>query len=170
MSPARASCSLAGSRERRHDVDAARGQALRSPPGPALFHWTIEFGGEPQDVTVTTTGEATPDGFVLMNAEFVEHERFRSGMLVLLDHTDLAVRGLTARDVQTIAKDFARYASALSSTVVALVTPNPVQFGLARMSTTLAEPLTTTIGVFYTRVEALGWLQEVKDARSPVSS
>ena len=101
-----------------------------------------------------------------MNAEFVEDGRFRRGMLVLLDHTDLGVGDLNASDVRAIADDFGRHAPELESTVVAIVAPRPTQFGLARMSTLIAEPTSSNVRVFYTRAEALDWLRQVRDGRA----
>ena len=130
------------------------------------MRFTIEFGGVPQDVTVTTEGTATPDGFAQMNAELVEDERFRPGMLVLLDHTSLGVNELSSEDVRSIAKDFLRHDAAFGSTVVALVAPEPVQFGLARMATALADPMTPIIRIFETRQAAMEWLGKMREAES----
>ena len=130
------------------------------------MRWAIEFGGDPQDVTVTTSGKATREGFARMNAELVEDERFGPGMLVLLDHTQLVVDELSSEDVRAIARDFVRHDDALRSAIVALVAPKPVQFGLARMSTMLAEPPTPSIHVFHTRADALERLRDVREGRS----
>jgi len=134
------------------------------------MRWTIEFGGDPQDVTVTTSGEATPEGFARMNAEVVGDRRFRPGMVVLLDHTDLVVDELSSQDVSAIANDFVRHDAELGSSVVALVAPEPVQFGLARMSILLAEPATPAIRAFYTRAEALEWLRQMREDRSAATT
>jgi hypothetical protein len=127
------------------------------------MRWTIDFGGYPQDVTVATSGKATREGFAGMNAELVDDERFGPGMLVLLDHTHLVVDELSSQDVQSISDDFVRHDDELPSAVAALVAPTPVQFGLAHMSTMLAEPTTPSIRVFYTQTEALEWLRDVRE-------
>jgi hypothetical protein len=129
------------------------------------MQWSIAFGGDPQDVTVTTSGEATVDGFAGMNAGLAADARFRPEMLVLVDHTDLVVNELSSADVRTISDDFVRHAAELHSAVVALITPKPLQFGLARMSTTVAEPVPPEIGVFSTRAQALDWLRHVREER-----
>ena len=124
--------------------------------------WSIDFGGDPQDVTVTTSGAATPQGFARMNAELVEDEQFRAGMLVLVDHTDLVVNDLTSGGVRWISDDFSRRGD-LRSMVVAIVAPRPLQFGISRMSTAMADA-TETVRVFYTRDEAMDWLRHARDA------
>jgi hypothetical protein len=126
------------------------------------MRWTIDFGGYPQDVTVTTSGEATREGFAGMNAELADDERFGPEMLVLLDHTHLVVDELSSQDVRSISDDFVEHDDELRSAVAALVAPKPLQFGLARMSTILAEPANPRIRVFYTRTEALEWLRDVR--------
>jgi hypothetical protein len=130
------------------------------------MRWAIEFGGDPHDAALTTCGEATPEGFARMNAEFVEDERFRAGMLVLLDHTKLDVGELSSEDVHAIANDFARHRAQLQCVTIALVAPEPVQFGLARMSVALAEPATPRIRVFTARAAALDWLRQIRHGRA----
>ena len=129
------------------------------------MRWTIDYGSYPQDVTVTTSGEATREGFARMNTELVDDERFGPEMLVLLDHTNLVVDELSPQEARSIADDFVRHDDHRRSAVGALVAPKPVQFGLARMTTTLAEPTTPSLRVFHTRAEALEWLREVREGR-----
>jgi hypothetical protein len=51
--------------------------------------WRIEFGGNPQDVTITTDGIASCHRFSAMSLELVEDPRWRLGMTVLIDHSSL---------------------------------------------------------------------------------
>lgn len=54
------------------------------------MEWTIEFGGpDAPDVTVTLAGTATLAGFAAYSRELISDPRFRSGMRVLIDGSDL---------------------------------------------------------------------------------
>ena len=47
--------------------------------------FTIEFGGDPQDVTIALSGVATPEDFRHFNEARLSDERFRKGLVILLD-------------------------------------------------------------------------------------
>jgi hypothetical protein len=47
--------------------------------------FTIEFGGRPQDMTITTSGTADVAGFSRMNSALTSDPRFRSGMAILVE-------------------------------------------------------------------------------------
>ena len=44
------------------------------------MEFTIEFGGDPQDVTITLSGVATPGSFRRFNEARLSDERFRKGL------------------------------------------------------------------------------------------
>ena len=58
---------------------------------------SIEFGGNPVDVIVTTSGDASPAGFRRMIEDLVTDPRYRPPMRVLVDHTALDTASLTSR-------------------------------------------------------------------------
>jgi hypothetical protein len=53
------------------------------------MEFTIEFGGDPQDVTITLAGVATPESFRRFNEARLSDERFRKGLVILLDASSL---------------------------------------------------------------------------------
>ena len=64
--------------------------------------FVIEYGGEPQDVTVTVSGIADVAGLGRVNAELRTDPRFRSGLALLYDLTELDVSHLSDRDLERI--------------------------------------------------------------------
>jgi len=48
---------------------------------------------------VTTSGDAERDGFVRINEELLAHPRFRPGLTLLVDHTDLSLAPLSHADL-----------------------------------------------------------------------
>lgn len=49
----------------------------------------MEWGGSPQDVTIRAFGEASFSNAEAFAREFLEDERYRPGLKVLVDYTEL---------------------------------------------------------------------------------
>jgi hypothetical protein len=124
----------------------------------------IEFGGEPQDVTVTTSGEADRAGFAAFNNALVTHPAFRPGMAVLIDHSDLDASLLTGADILAIADHLKRLEHRLGDGPMALVAPDAFAFGLARVSVRQAQFERLEPQTFASREEALDWLRARKSS------
>jgi hypothetical protein len=122
--------------------------------------YTIEFGGAPQDVTITTSGPASADGLIGFVTALVSSPRYRPGMSILVDHMALDARTLTAADVQALADAVVRLDEQIGLSRAAIVVPNPLTFGFARMYEHQAEAAQVRSRVFYSRSEALDWLRE----------
>jgi hypothetical protein len=123
----------------------------------------IEFGGDPQDVTISTSGDADVAGFRRMNSDLIADSRFRRGMKILVDHTDLDTSALPASDVRAIADSVAQLEEGFEGSFIAIVAPRALTFGLARMSVLMADLPSTRIGTFGVRENAVDWLR----AQSP---
>jgi hypothetical protein len=121
--------------------------------------WTIEFRGDPQDVTITTSGPATLESFLEMNAALLSDPRFRAGMLILVDHSDLDVTPLLQDEVASIGYNIARRGEHFAGTVAAIVCGTREAFGLLRIAQAHAAPSPLRSEVFYDRDEALRWLR-----------
>ncbi len=129
------------------------------------MNWTIEFGGSPHDVVVTTHGVATRDGFVGFNTDLVSDPRWRPGMAVLLDHSDLDTSQLTGDDVEDIVEFLsAKLAARLGPVTTAIVSPDPYGRGLADVSVQmlLSPHPTMRIRSFASRELACDWLRTQK--------
>jgi hypothetical protein len=132
--------------------------------------YTIVFGGEPQDVTITTSGWADREVFLRFNKELVADERFEPGMAILVDHTDLDATALTSYDVEAIGNSVKRISDRLGESLIAVVGEDWVTFGLARESLALAGPIPSRFGIFHTREEAIEWLRAQKAAESEAAT
>jgi hypothetical protein len=71
----------------------------------------------------------------------------------------LDVSTLSAADVRALAETVVRLDEQLGTSRVAIVVPNPVTFGYARMYELLAEPARVQSRVFYSRSDAIAWLK-----------
>jgi hypothetical protein len=129
----------------------------------AAVKYTIEFGGAPQDVTITTSGSGTGKGLVDFVRDLVSSPRFRPGMLILVDHLSLDPTPITAADVRAQAEAVILLNERIGPSKVAIVVPTPLAFGFARMYELHAEPAEVTSKVFYSRSEALEWLESERE-------
>ena len=125
----------------------------------------IEFGGAPQDVTIRTSGPATAAGLIAFVTELVADPRFRPGMAVLVDHSDLDARPLTGADIRAMADVVIKLDDRIGTSRVAILVPNPLTFGYARMYELHAAETQLHSRVFYSRDDALKWL-----AKPPVAT
>jgi hypothetical protein len=121
--------------------------------------YRIEFGGEPQDVTVTTSGQADLTTFERMNEELTADGRFHPGMKILVDHSDLDVSPLMDDEIRGIADSVTRAGELFRDASIAIVAPKTVTFGVARQSVSLATVAGLRVGVFGVRANALEWLR-----------
>lgn len=121
--------------------------------------YRIDFAGEDADVVVTTSGRAEPAGFKRFLTELVADERFRSGASLLNDHSALDFRGLTPSDIRDVSSFVSRLDEEHGFGPLAVVVPNRLAFGFARMAQTL---LKTDLRsrIFYSREDAVEWLRE----------
>jgi hypothetical protein len=126
--------------------------------------YEIRFGGDPQDVTLTTSGVATAKDFRRMNEELVAHPAFQPSVRILVDHSELDARMLTAQDVQAIADNVSHLNDRLGSSHVAIVAPRAVTYVLTRMSELMADAPALTVATFADRPSAVAWLHEQRPA------
>jgi hypothetical protein len=121
--------------------------------------YTIEFGGAPQDVTITTSGSASVDGMIGYIANLVASPRYTPGMSILVDHRSLDARPLTAADIKAFALAVVKRDEQIGPSRIAIVVANPLMFGFARMYELHAEESQVRSKVFYSHSDALSWLE-----------
>jgi hypothetical protein len=121
--------------------------------------FTIEFGGEPQDVTITTSGVADLAGSERLYAELVSDPRHRRGLLVLADHSDLDTSGLTDVDIERIAAAVSTTEWAAPPRAVAIVVSTARALEHARLGIAHMGGSRSNRRVFPSREQALAWLQ-----------
>jgi len=122
--------------------------------------FTIEFGGEPQDVTITTSGVADVGGSARLYAELVSDPRHRRGLLVLADHSALDTSELTDLDIERIAAAVSTTEWAAPPRAVAIVISTARALDHARLAIAHMGGSRSNRGVFSSRTQAVAWLQE----------
>jgi hypothetical protein len=124
------------------------------------LEYTIEFGGDPERVTITTSGRADRETIDRFMEEVAADPRFRPGMPVLGDHRALDVTSLSSDDVKALGASASKLAEDVTASVFAVVVPDALAFGLTRMAEAHINPQ-LRIGIFYSLDEALAWLEKV---------
>lgn len=129
--------------------------------------YTIQFGGAPQDVTITTSGPGSGKGLVDFVRDLVSNPLFRPGLLILVDHLSLDPTPINAADVRAQAETVLLLDERIGPSKVAIVVPTPLAFGFARMYELYTERAQVTSKVFYSRSEALKWLESQRPSPDP---
>lgn len=131
------------------------------------MRWTIEFGGAPQDVTVTTSGVASRQGFFEKIDEVTSDPRWRAGMALFVDHTRLDTSLLSGCDIEAVADHLHGLDGRLGEAIVAIAAPDAYTAGLAAVLAKYAAPVRCVVLTFGSREDALAWLREQRSRRSP---
>jgi hypothetical protein len=122
------------------------------------MRWEIEFGGGPEDVLVTSHGEASVEGLHAATSEITAHPRFRPGLWVIFDETDLDYSGMSAADLRRRADLIPSYLAGAGDVRVAVVSPGSVGHGIHRQLEAYAGGFPFDIAVVSTVDEARAWL------------
>jgi hypothetical protein len=125
---------------------------------PPAVEYRIEFsdGGH---VTIETSGRADLATFIRYHIELVEDARFRPGMAILVDLSELDTRQLSGEDVRAVANDAVSRGDRIGPAAIAVVGSETATFGLARMWQAFIEGAPFRSKVFHTRDEATDWLR-----------
>ena len=122
--------------------------------------FTIEFGGDTQDVTVTFSGVADLPGFRRYNEEFTSDPRFRAGMMILVDASGLDTSQLSSEELQAASEPISERDWNHPPRAVAIVAPDPRTFDDFVYARAHQGGSRSRRRVFRSREAALGWLNE----------
>ena len=122
--------------------------------------FTIEFAGDPQDVTITASGAADPADFKLMNERLLTDPRFRAGLAYLVDLSGLDVAELPQVDVEEIAERGSVTTWQYPPRAVAVFTTNPETFAQAQVAVAHMGGRKSGHRAFASRDDAVAWLRE----------
>jgi hypothetical protein len=122
--------------------------------------FSIEFGGYPQDITVTLTGVATPVDFHRYNEALSADPRFRTGMTILVDASALDASQLAEEELRAAASPLAERDWLHPPLAIAVVAPDPETFSALRLGQAHLGGSGARRRTFTTIDEALAWLSE----------
>lgn len=125
------------------------------------MQFSIEFGGDPQDVTITATGPADPAAFVRMNETLESDPRFKAGLTYLIDFSGLEAAHLPPSDVEQIAARGTESAWHHPPRAVAVLAPDPRTFNQTQLAIAHMGGRKSGHRAFADLDEALDWLRDL---------
>jgi hypothetical protein len=131
--------------------------------------FTIEFGGDPQDVTIALSGVATPEDFRHFNEARLSDERFRKGLVILLDASYLDTSQMSESMFQKAVEPMLERELNDPPLALAIVAPDARTFKDAVLTRAHLGGRSSHRAVFVSRKEALFWLNLQRRADSTAS-
>jgi hypothetical protein len=126
--------------------------------------FSFEFGGDPQDVTVTLWGDASAHGLRRMNEELLADGRYVPGLAILVDLTGLDTGRMDDEGLRTATVAIAERDWHTPPLAIALVAPDERTFADARRYSAYLGGSASGRAIFSTREDAIAWLRERRAA------
>ena len=120
--------------------------------------YAFEFGGFPQDVTVTASGEARVSEFRHLFEELFDEPSFRAGMRVLLDLCEVDMSAIPLMEASKIGLSLAEFEDRCEGCAIAVVSRDPLTSVLTRAAEFRETVQQVDIWFAVTREEAREWL------------
>ena len=133
------------------------------------MEFTIEFGGDPQDVTITLSGVATPGSFRRFNEARLSDERFRKGLVILLDASSLDTSQMSEVMFQEAVEPMLEREVNHPPLALAILAPDARTFKDAVLTRAHLGGVSSHRGVFASREHAVSWLSQQRRAAGPPS-
>ena len=124
------------------------------------MEFAFEFGGAPQDLTITASGVADVKGYLRMYDELVADPRFRAGMLILVEQSGLDLSHCSDDEIEQIADSLAERDWKFPPRAVAIVAATPESAEGARLGIVFLGGSQSRRRLFESREQALTWLGE----------
>jgi hypothetical protein len=130
--------------------------------------YDILWDGDPEDVLVTTSGDASVDDLHSWVREAMADPRFRHNLKVLIDHTNMRWWALSTDEIERRAGLIRADAERVGQQRVAFVVGSPVDYGVTRMLRSMIAPASLIeLEIFDTAEAARDWLRKTDNARVP---
>lgn len=129
--------------------------------GLTRVDFEISFIDDAQIAMVKTSGHATPEGFDAFVEAMTSDPRWRTGMNILGDHSNLDMSGLSSQDIENLVSSRLLRARLVGTGRLAIVAGTSLTFGFGRMAEAYAEDvLPFRMRIFKKTDDALAWLRE----------
>jgi hypothetical protein len=125
--------------------------------------FSFTFGGEPQDLTITLTGRADTRSFKRLNDELTGDPRFRAGLAILVDTSELDVSGLTPDAIEVITEPVVERDWSALPLAAAIVAPTEATSATAALYRAFLGGSRSRRRIFASHAEAKAWLREQRE-------
>lgn len=128
------------------------------------MEYSFEFGGDPQDLTITMSGRTTPQDLRRMNTELIADPRYRTGLAIFVDLSRLEASGFDEDGFRFATGPIAERDWQHPPLAIAILAPDPETFDAARLYSAYLGGSASGRAIFRERDEAIAWL---RDRRRP---
>jgi hypothetical protein len=123
---------------------------------------SFTWGGDPEDVLLAVSGEASAAEFIAITDELVSDPRYRPGASMIFDYRELDLSSMSAGVLKGLAAGIAERREQVGPARIATVFSRNVDYGVYRMFAAFSETQTlVTGGQFWSLEEARAWLREL---------
>lgn len=122
------------------------------------MNYSLEFGGDPQDLTMTLTGDLDTRGIRALVEELLTHPEFRAGMLILVDLSDLDTSSMSVEEYETLIDVIATRDDLIPARATAIVAPAGRTYDDAMQHRAYVGGSKSGREVFEDRADATAWL------------
>ena len=126
------------------------------------MEFEISFVKEKSYFIIKTSGDTTPDDVEASLKQVFNSPYWSNGTHILYDNRLENLHNLSSDDVQKISLKFTQFNDKLENSKIALVMPNDIAFGLARMWEIYTENTASfRTNVFRSMDDAIKWIEEI---------
>lgn len=123
------------------------------------FEFTFQDGDGPADVEMALRGLPTAEGFRLMNQRLTSEPRFRAGLRMLVDLSELDASGLSSEELQRLSEGVVERDFDYAPSAVAIIAPDEQTFSAVRAYRAHVGGSKSNRHLFGSRAEAIAWLE-----------
>jgi hypothetical protein len=128
--------------------------------------WEITFSSDPEILTIRAWGPATIEGVRAYFQEAVSRPEWKPGISCLLDFRELDLAKLSSEQLEALVAFFDKNKEGVGAAFIAIAVTRSVEYGVARMWTSLSETVGMHQRVFYALDEGRAWLASVSRVSS----
>src|SRR3954453_16095156 len=127
------------------------------------MHWSVQWGGDPEDVRGTTSGVASVEDLDAMMREVIADPQWREGMKIMLDHTQTDWSGFGVGDLDRRAPLGEEISARIGRQQIAFVVTGLLNQEIGKMLGARLSDIGFVAKAFVSLAEARDWLREEPD-------
>jgi hypothetical protein len=127
------------------------------------MHWSVQWGGDPEDLRVTTSGVASVEDLDAMMREVIADPQWREGMKIMLDHTQTDWSVFGVGDLDRRAALVEEISDRIGRQQIAFVVTGLLNQEIGKMLGARLSDIGFVAKAFVSLDEARDWLREEPD-------
>jgi hypothetical protein len=124
------------------------------------MNYSLDFGGSPQDLTMTLAGAVDAPSIRTFIEEMMAHPEYRAGMRILVDLSELDTSTITQEQYEGLGDAISGRDHRFPSKAIAIVAPGGRTYDDAVRHRAYVGGSRSGREVFHSRVDATAWLAQ----------